>query len=488
MCTPPTSSICRNLWTTGRCTAIEGIEPGHIFLARTFPGLPDNGVDLDSRHQLQAELYHAVHLVTDPSDDTKTIGLIIERLDYKSDASAPPDTPRYHIYGDQLVVRGVTDPDAAVSEDRQRFLRFSENILRPNAGDFVNCKVDPSGRSVWDATFDRCPVGCDKGYLRTPDRLKPLLPLENVSRLGNFRPLCPVCFGTKLVGRHLDMRRSRERGESIAPRRGLPRKPYSTVAAEQVKCPVCQERFELDTVVVELPCWHVICDVGCIDWLRYRNSCPVCRYRVDGTPKQKYEDPGQSWGEPTSDWNDLVGDPVFTNSETSTSEQSTAVNSPPEFDLDDPNIQPSLSSYLQAGVGGSSTASSSNNPIAGPSTAVNRLPKLGTNDPDSEDDMCARVPAAASRSSTTAPTHSPVPSSSIAVSSAAASTMLSQLPKDHPLEDIPEDDVAFEDTMRARVRGMSMDMDDIPMLRPPGWLGAGSDDEAIEEHDFDRRV
>lgn len=380
-----------------------GIKPGDVFLARTFPGIPDVGIDLDSRKLLGAAMYHVVRLVTDPMDGSKTTDLILERLQYNSDVSRSLHTPRYHIYGDQLLVGGTTDPETADPHDSPGFLRFTEMLLGPNEDRFVHCTVDPSGREVRDAAFETCPVRCDAGFLRDPESLRPILPELDVSSLVDYRPLCPVCFGPTLVTQHLDMRRLHDRGEEISPPMlasmqtelirarssfgyddpcdcsycvlpgnrfppplnhaeavaayhgtrwfvvpkafhrhpitasvvvELPRQPYSTVVAEQSRCMICQEDFGFHTMVVELPCKHVICEVGCFTWLRFRNTCPVCRYPVDGPRRQSYMDAGHVCAEPTSDEDSLVGDHPSPDCENCASHRPTAADSHEEAEDD----------------------------------------------------------------------------------------------------------------------------------------------------------
>jgi len=51
-------------------------------------------------------------------------------------------------------------------------------------------------------------------------------------------------------------------------------------AAGQI-CPICQESLTGGSRTPTLPCGHNTCHSGCIgEWLRYGNTCPICRRRV----------------------------------------------------------------------------------------------------------------------------------------------------------------------------------------------------------------
>jgi hypothetical protein len=73
----------------------------------------------------------------------------------------------------------------------------------------------------------------------------------------------------------------------------LPRKTFSVAKTdaevkveEGDKCVVCQEAFEDEKVVVELPCKHVFCDGGCAEqWLKQFATCPSCRAKVPEVPE-----------------------------------------------------------------------------------------------------------------------------------------------------------------------------------------------------------
>lgn len=47
------------------------------------------------------------------------------------------------------------------------------------------------------------------------------------------------------------------------------------------KCAICQDCYEKDHEVIELPCKHTYHKDCCMPWLKEHNTCPLCRANVD---------------------------------------------------------------------------------------------------------------------------------------------------------------------------------------------------------------
>jgi E3 ubiquitin-protein ligase RNF115/126 len=45
-------------------------------------------------------------------------------------------------------------------------------------------------------------------------------------------------------------------------------------------CPVCKDEFQIDEILMDLPCKHHFHKDCIIPWLKERNSCPICRYEL----------------------------------------------------------------------------------------------------------------------------------------------------------------------------------------------------------------
>ena len=53
-------------------------------------------------------------------------------------------------------------------------------------------------------------------------------------------------------------------------------------------CSVCKDEFEINQILLNLPCKHIFHN-ECIDpWLKERNSCPTCRFELP-TDDAEYE-------------------------------------------------------------------------------------------------------------------------------------------------------------------------------------------------------
>ena len=52
------------------------------------------------------------------------------------------------------------------------------------------------------------------------------------------------------------------------------------LGSDLAQCAVCQEDFEKDMVVKQMPCKHVYHSECLLPWLELHNSCPVCRYEL----------------------------------------------------------------------------------------------------------------------------------------------------------------------------------------------------------------
>ena len=62
---------------------------------------------------------------------------------------------------------------------------------------------------------------------------------------------------------------------------------YSSLDTEETNCPIIQELFTEDTMVIELPCKHVFCEEAIMHWLENESaSCPICRTKLPSIEKR----------------------------------------------------------------------------------------------------------------------------------------------------------------------------------------------------------
>ncbi len=66
----------------------------------------------------------------------------------------------------------------------------------------------------------------------------------------------------------------------------LTRKPFSQVEGNK-ECSVCQDEFDQNTQVIQLPCTHIFHENCIVTWLKVNGSCPVCRFKIGESAQQE---------------------------------------------------------------------------------------------------------------------------------------------------------------------------------------------------------
>ncbi|KAL1803587.1 hypothetical protein DCAR_0935285 [Daucus carota subsp. sativus] len=82
------------------------------------------------------------------------------------------------------------------------------------------------------------------------------------------------------------------------------------LGSDLAQCAVCQDDFEKDMVVKQMPCKHVYHSECLLPWLELHNSCPVCRYELptdDPDYENRVRGTAASGGENDSSGNVRVG-------------------------------------------------------------------------------------------------------------------------------------------------------------------------------------
>ena len=82
----------------------------------------------------------------------------------------------------------------------------------------------------------------------------------------------------------MDQQQGSARPASEAVVNALPRVTIeASKTQEEQECPVCKDEFPVGQVVLVLPCKHIFHEECIKEWLKRNNTCPVCRFAVDGS-------------------------------------------------------------------------------------------------------------------------------------------------------------------------------------------------------------
>lgn len=192
---------------------ITAAKEGDIMLVRMFDYTPDPGADLDEEGSYMDCVYYVKQILYNFSGEPKN--MIVQMLHYRLDESEMT-FPSFQIFGGEIVAKGLQLPDLCWG-----LVNFNEHI-RLHEAVFVSCIVSPSVESVRlhcmeDYEPPCCLAGCEQGWLRNPEHLLRVMKDAYVTDLGNFKPLCPVCYGREIVKRQTGLRIVMSTGHTPSP-------------------------------------------------------------------------------------------------------------------------------------------------------------------------------------------------------------------------------------------------------------------------------
>ncbi|KAL7749617.1 hypothetical protein RI367_004843 [Sorochytrium milnesiophthora] len=76
--------------------------------------------------------------------------------------------------------------------------------------------------------------------------------------------------------------------------------PETLITQKQVDCAICQDRYELNETVLQLPCSHLFHRPCVTPWLKTNASCPTCRQALGATSGADTERNQSGGGAPSS--------------------------------------------------------------------------------------------------------------------------------------------------------------------------------------------
>ncbi|KAL3620871.1 hypothetical protein CASFOL_035783 [Castilleja foliolosa] len=75
-------------------------------------------------------------------------------------------------------------------------------------------------------------------------------------------------------------------GPTATPESAIRALPMVELTGEHLEndscCPICKDEFEIGVQVKELPCKHFYHSDCIVPWLQIHNTCPICRYELQG--------------------------------------------------------------------------------------------------------------------------------------------------------------------------------------------------------------
>ncbi|CAK9151176.1 unnamed protein product [Ilex paraguariensis] len=124
---------------------------------------------------------------------------------------------------------------------------------------------------------------------------RPISPTENVvPETVNRREIREPSGENGLDELILELTQNDRHGPPPAPASAIEALPTAVLTATHLAndshCPVCKDEFEIGGEVKELPCKHFYHSDCILPWLHIHNTCPVCRFELQGTGDEEVQD------------------------------------------------------------------------------------------------------------------------------------------------------------------------------------------------------
>ncbi|PIN20056.1 Ubiquitin--protein ligase [Handroanthus impetiginosus] len=222
-----------------------------------------------------------------------------------------PRTRTYHYYWCRRCQRSIrtttTNPAEILCPRCFRQIRYELDVSRP--GPLLESRLEPSpGARILDSLAQMLDPNPNQNENQSGPNRQAWVLLQFIGPDQPSRPVSPSENNNLGSDRGLEefiqeLTQNDRPGPPPAPESAIEALPLVELRAEDLSkdsscCPVCKDEFHVGVQVRELPCKHFYHSECIVPWLHIHNTCPVCRYEVQGLPSTtNYYDDFEGYGD-----------------------------------------------------------------------------------------------------------------------------------------------------------------------------------------------